>query len=155
MVLLTKKDPLIWLLGLLALSVVLSFGASTMPHKATLYYQSIDCTNHSPCQILVWRAVCPTPTTCPVYVPGSPSWSQVTTGGGSVSTSPSGTKWIVVDTDPSLQDNTTYAYVATVRFTTGPRTLSDPSPVWSGTTSGGTNAGTPPTPTNGVGNSVH
>jgi len=122
-------------------------------HQATLYYQNSSCTNHNPCTIQVWRAVCSSPTSCPYFVMGNPIWTRVTTGGGSASASGNKTTWVVYDQDPTLQDNTTYEYCATNTYHSAPSVYSACSPLWHGTTSGG-NSNAPDSPSNSTGNSV-
>jgi len=129
----------------------LAVAAHAQRHQATLYYQNTSCTNHSPCSLQIWRAVCPTPTTCPSYQAGSSLWTRVSYGAASATPTAKGTAWIIYDKDPTLQDNTTYAYCATNSFQNQSNIISACSPVWQGTTGGGN---TPPAPTLGTGNSV-
>jgi len=140
---------------LLLLILLLAPKIATVSHQATLYYQNTACTSHNPCVLQVWRAVCPTATTCPNYQEGSSLWIRVSSGAGSATPTPTGTTWVFKDTDPILQDNTTYAYCATNSFYSSTNNLSGCSVVWSGTTSGGSNAGVPQSPTVGTGNSVN
>lgn len=122
-------------------------------HQATLYYQSAVCTNSSPCQLDVYRAVCPKASTCPSYGNGH-GWSRLTSGAAMATPTPTGTTWIVRDSDPVLQDSTTYVYVATLAWI-GSNRRSQPGPPWSGTTSSGATPNTPAAPTLGIGNSVN
>lgn len=127
--------------------------ATTVPHQATLYYQSSACTDSSPCRLVVYRAVCSTSTTCPSYGNGH-GWIQVTAGSASSAPTPTGTTWVVTDKDPTLQDATTYVYVATLAWQSNPNQASAPGPAWSGTTASGATSNVPATPTVGTGNSV-
>lgn len=136
------------------LILVALFGAATVPHQATLYYQSTACTNSAPCQLLVYRTVCPTPTTCPNYGNGH-GWIRLIAGDVSATPTLTGTTWIVVDKDPALQDNTTYAYTALLAWQSSPSQVSSSGPVWSGTTSSGGTTNVPQVPTVGSNNSVH
>jgi len=135
--------------------LILFLAAVTVSHQATLYYQNSSCTSNTPCTIQVWRAVCPTPITCPTYVAGNTAWTRLIYVSTSTKPTPTGTQWVIIDHDPALQDNTTYVYIAVNAFHSPTSSYSGPSPSWSGTTTGGTNAGTPSTPTNGANNSVH
>ena len=139
----------------LLLLMFLAQHVATVPHSATLYYQSTSCTSSNPCSIQVYRAVCPTPSTCPQYHPGASNWTRLSSGQGIVTPTQTNTTWIITDNDPVLQDNTTYVYVATNSYQSTPTAYSGPSPSWSGTTSNGGTTNVPPGPTNGVGNSVN
>ena len=124
-------------------------------HQATLYYQNPACTSSTPCALQVWRAVCSSVSKCPAFNPNSPTWQQLNSGSAKVTITASGTQWIVVDNDPSLQDNTTYAYCATNSFTSAPSVVSNCGSGWKGTT-GAANANVPPPPTlSANGNSVN
>ena len=128
--------------------------AATCPHQATLHFQNPACTDSNPCSIQIWRAVCANQYTCPMYVQGSSQWTRLSHGSGSATPTPDGTTWVFVDSDPVLQDNTTYIYVATNSFHSSSNKLSDGSPAWVGTTSACI-ANTPEAPTLGTGNSVN
>jgi hypothetical protein len=142
------KHTLIFALILLAL-----FGqhrAATVAHQATLYWQSTSCTAANPCTLQVFRATCKSATSCPPWGNGH-GWVRISPTVTATFTAAGGTAWVVSDKDTALQDGTTYEYAATNAWASG-GSLSGPSPLWQGTT---TASGTPPTPTNGSGNSVH
>jgi len=134
--------------------LVLFFFVVTMAHQAKLYYQNTACTTTTPCQLQVYRATCSSSTKCPAFNLNSPSWKQLSSGSATAIITTTGTKWTVVDNDPALQDNTTYAYCATNSFTSAPTVLSNCGYGWKGTT-GAANANIPSTPTVGTGNSVN
>jgi hypothetical protein len=135
---------------LIPMLILLLPAIAAAQHQATLYYQSTACTTHTPCALQVYRAVCPTPATCPAWQANSALWARVNYGAGSAVPTASGTQWKVIDKDPQLRDSTTYAYCATVSFNSNKKP-SACGPVWSGTTGG---AGAPATPVVGAGNSV-
>lgn len=120
-------------------------------HVATLYYQNAQCVSSSPCTLVVYRAQCASATNCPAWGNGQ-GWIRPPSATLNIlpTVSANGTTWIVTDKDPALKDNTTYVYAATDTWSSG-SPVSNPSPLWSGTTS----AGTPSTPTVGSGNSVN
>ena len=120
-------------------------------HVATLYYQNTQCIASSPCTLIVYRATCSSPTSCPTWG-NNKGWIRppATTLTILPTVTASGTSWIVTDKDPALKDNTTYVYAATNTFSSG-SPVSDPSSLWSGTTS----SSAPTTPTIGTGNSVN
>lgn len=126
----------------------------TVPHQATLYFQSSACTSHKPCALQVWRATCPTVSSCPSWSAGSNLWTRISSGTGSATPTQSGTKWVVYDSDPVLQDHTTYAYCATASYYESTETISKCSTVWVGTTGPTPPSKTPLAPTTGAGNTV-
>lgn len=126
--------------------------ATTGPHQATINWSNSTCTTTAPCSLQVYRAQCGTPTNCPAYSAGSSSWKTLDM---SANLSPvvgmTGTTWQYVDKDTTMQDSTTYAWVATCSYT-GSATASPASTNFTGTT----NNGTPPAPVlSSNGNSVN
>jgi len=128
---------------------------SRASHQATLYYQNTACTTNTPCTLQVWRATCFSTTKCPVFNTNSSAWKQLGSGTASATITASGTQWVILDQDPALQDNTTYAYCATNSFNSAPGVISYCGSGWKGTT-GASNANIPPPPTlSANGNSVN
>ena len=113
-----------------------SQATATGPHQATLNYVNTSCTSTAPCNMQVYRATCTSTTACPTYSVGSSSWTALNMANLAPSTGPNGTTWVYSDKDPSLQDSTTNAWVATCTFVGG-TTASGASPNYVGTTNNG------------------
>lgn len=124
--------------------------STTGPHSAILNWSNPSCTTTQQCTIQVYRAQCTSTTTCPTWPSGT--WAKLNMTAGLVPTiGSSGTSWNYTDSDPTLQDSTTYAWVATNTYVGGTNS--------SGASTsfvGSTNAGVPPAPTlSSNGNSVN
>jgi|SRR3974390_1251652 len=128
--------------------------SSTGPHQAVLNWSNPSCTTNAQCSLQVYRAQCTSITSCPVYSPGSGSFTTLVMTTNLVPTvGASGTSWVYTDStqNAAMQDSTTYVWVATNTYVNGSQP-SGASTAYSGTT----NNGTPSAPTlSANGNSVN
>jgi len=143
---------LLYALALISISCSAQVKSTTGPHQAILNYSNASCTTNANCSIQVYRAVCTSVSSCPVYSVGSSSWTALNmTSGLTSNIGAGGTTWVYNDKDTALQDSTTYAWVSTNTYIGGTQ-ASTASSNYVGTT----NNGTPPAPTTATsGNSVN
>jgi hypothetical protein len=125
--------------------------SATGPHQATINWSNPSCTANAACSIQAYRALCPAGS-CPTYTPGSTQWTALNMSSNlSTNAAATGTSWVYTDKDPTLQDSTTYGWLATCTYVGG-NTISGASSNYIGTT----NNGTPAAPTlASSGNSVN
>lgn len=104
-------------------------------HSAIINWSNASCRISIPCNLQVYRAVCGSTTTCPVYTPGSAAWTSLNMTTGLISTpGAQGSTWQYTDT--GLTGSTVYSWIATNTFVGG-STASAASQSYSGTTSVG------------------
>jgi hypothetical protein len=105
---------------------------NTPLHAAVINFVNPGCnTTTKPCNLQVYRTVCPSPSTCPTYPSGT--WAKLSMANAAATVGVQATSWRVSDTDPALAGSTTYSWIGVNGFQNG-TSVSGPSAPYIATT---------------------